>query len=74
MGQGDDFEDVLWSDECSAQMESHERFSAGKSERLQRLSQDTCTGPTLIKAHTVCIMQAHDAKIKTKSHPLVNTF
>ena len=49
-------------------------FAAGKSETLQSLSQCTCTGPTFLKARTVCIMQAHDAKTKTKSHPLVNTF
>ena len=49
-------------------------FATGKSETLQSLSQGTCTGPTFLKACTVCIMQAHDAKTKTKSHPLVNTF
>ena len=51
-------------------------FAAGKSETLQSLSQGTCTGPTFLKARTVCIMQAHmyNAKIKTQSHLLVNTF
>ena len=49
-------------------------FAAKKSERLQSLSQGTCPGPTFLSARTVCIMQAHDAKTKTKSHPLVNTF
>ena len=49
-------------------------FAAGKSETLQSLSQCTCTGPTFLSARTVCIMQAHDAKTKTKSHPIVNTF
>ena len=47
-------------------------FAANESETLQSLSQGTCTGPTFLKARTVCIMQAHDAK--TNSHPLVNTF
>ena len=50
-----------------------DNFAASKSERLQSLSQGTCTGPTFLKARTACIMQAHDAKTKTKSHPLVNT-
>ena len=49
-------------------------FAAGESASLQSLSQGTCTGPTFLKARTVCIMQAHNAKTKTKSHPLVNTF
>ena len=40
-------------------------FAAGKSETLQSLSQGTCTGPTFLKARTVCIMQAHEAKTKT---------
>ena len=26
----DDFEDVLWTDECSVQMESHRRFCCRK--------------------------------------------
>ena len=47
-------------------------FAAGESATLQSLS--PCTGPTFLKARTVCIMQAHNAKTKTKSHPLVNTF
>ena len=37
-------------------------FAAGKSERLQSLSQGTCTGPTFLIARTVCILQVHDAK------------
>ena len=49
-------------------------FAASESETLQSLSQGTCTGPTFLKPRTVCIMQAHDAKTKTKSQPLVNTF
>ena len=78
MGQGEfngcNFEDVLWTDEYSVQMESHRRFAAGKSETLLSGSQGTCTGPTFLKARTVCIIQAHDAKTKAQSHPLVNTF
>ena len=56
---------ILRTDECSVQMESHRRFAAGKPETLLSGSQGTCTGPTFLKARTVCIMQAHDAKTKT---------
>ena len=51
-----------------------DNFAANESETLQSLSQGTCTGPTFLKARTVCIVQVHNAKTKTKSHLLVNTF
>ena len=78
------FEDVLWADECSVQMKSHRRFCyrkigdapKPKPRHMYRsyYIKVHCTGPTFVKVRTVCIMQAHNAKTKTKSHPLFNNF